>query len=694
MIKNDTKSLKINDNDVEKRIFELEQKIQKYNKAYYDDNKSLISDYEYDLLKKELEQLREKLPKKSLVNNLFGIEEVPIEQQVGYRSNSKFAKITHKKKMMSLSNALTIEEFYDFVEKTNRFLNISEFPESVCDLKIDGLSFSAMYNYGKLKYVATRGDGTVGEDVTNNVLQIENFPVELPYIEGFKTQPKDMAEFEARGEIYMPKDAFEKLNNELEEDKKFSNPRNAASGTLRQLEPEIVKKRGLKYYTYFIGECSERTATSQSESLTLLQKLGFIVNQHWKVAKSIEEIIEFHKSIEEIRYKIDCDIDGIVVKINDFAIQDKLGHTSHAPRWAIAFKFSGITAITKLIAITNQVGRTGIITPVAELVPINIGGVIVKRATLHNYDEVKRLGIFIGDLVEVKRSGDVIPKIVKVDKHFEDSKSIDLPDVCPCCGTKVVKDENFVAIYCPNYKNCKSQIVDRIRHFTSRNGLDISGLGRQTINLFYDLGILRKVLDIFDLNKYKERLIHLDGFGEKSAQNLFNAIEESKKVYFNKFLFALGIDEVGENLSKILSKYYKDLNDLMQDNKEFKKIQGINGIGEQIIKGMVKYFNNPENIEVLEKLNCILQICPLKNDNQNVELNGKSVVFTGKLHSMTRQQAKIQAEQLGYKVLIAVSSNTNYLVYGEDAGETKLNKAREIGVNVISEKEWKVMNNI
>ena len=679
--------------DLNSKIAELEQKIEKYNRAYYDENKSLISDYEYDLLKKELEKLREQQPKQ-LSNNLFGFEEIPVEQRVGYRSNSKFVKITHKKRMQSLANALTLEEFYDFVDKTNRFLKTDKLPECVCELKIDGLSFSAMYCKGKLKYVATRGDGIVGEDVSNNVLQIPTFPKELPYIEGLVKQPKDLDEFEARGEIYMPKDAFERLNNELEDDKKFSNPRNAASGTLRQLDTEIVRQRGLKYYTYFIGECSEKLTSSQSESLELLKKLGFVVNYHWKVSKNVDEIVDFHKKIAEIRYELDCDIDGVVVKINDFKTQEQLGSTAHDPRWAIAFKFSGITAITKLVGITNQVGRTGIITPVAELMPVNIGGVIVKRATLHNYDEIARLGLSIGDLVEIKRSGDVIPKILKVDKHFETSTKIEEPKTCPCCGSVLEKDDQFVAIYCPNHKCCKSQIVDSIRHFTSRNGLDISGLGRQTINLFYDLGILRNILDIFELKKYKEKLINLDGFGEKSATNLFTAIEESKKVYFNKLLFALGIDEVGENLAKILAKYYTDLTDLLTDKEAFTRIQGVNGIGEQMIKGMIEYFNNLENLEMLEKLNAILQIHSLKNDNQQVELNGKSVVFTGKLQSMTRQQAKIQAEQLGYKVLVAVSSNTDYLVYGEDAGDTKLNKAREIGVKVISEEEWKHLNNL
>jgi len=684
--------------DLDKQILELEEKIEKYNRAYYDENRSLISDYEYDLLKKKLEKLREEQNKQKVDSglktgtlNLFGIEEVPVEQKVGYRSSSKFAKITHKKRMASLANALDENEFYDFVEKTNRFLKIDKFPESVCELKIDGLSFSAMYKYGKLVYVATRGDGIVGEDVTKNVLQIEDFPQELKKVNGLKKQPCDLEEFEVRGEIYMPKDMFEKINETLDEDKRFSNPRNAASGTLRQLEPEIVKQRGLKYYTYFIGESSEKITSSQAESLELLQNLGFVVNKHWKIAKTVEEIIEFHKNIAEIRYNLDCDIDGIVIKINDFKIQELLGSTAHDPRWAIAFKFSGLTAITKLVSITNQVGRTGIITPVAELMPVNIGGVIVKRATLHNYDEIKRLNISIGDLVEIKRSGDVIPKIICVEKKDDNGKQVDIPEFCPCCGEKLEKDNDFVAIYCKNKKNCKSQIVDSIRHFASRNGFDISGLGKQTINLFYDLGILRSVLDIFDLYKHKKTLENLDGFGEKSTSNLLVAIEESKKIFFNKVLYAIGINEVGENVAKILARYYKDFDDLLSDCENFSRINDINGFGEKMINEMKDYFKDKDNLEFINKLKNILQIHQIKNENQ-VELNGKSVVFTGTLQTMTRQQAKIQAEQYGYKVLTDISKSTTYLVCGEKAG-TKLQKAQDLGITILTENQWKEMLN-
>ena len=678
--------------DLKSKILDLETKIEKYNRAYYDENKSLISDYEYDLLKKELEKLRSEEQKlegnknneKEKKNvNLFGIEEVPVEQKVGYRSNNKFQKITHLKRMMSLANALTLEEFNDFIEKIKRFLKCENFPESVCELKIDGLSFSAVYNFGKLKYVATRGDGLIGEDVTNNVLQIENFPKELPT----DSQASKLAIFEVRGEIYMPKDKFEQLNEQLDDDEKFSNPRNAASGTLRQLDPEIVKQRGLKYYSYFIGETSEQLVKSQSQALNLLQNLGFVVNEHWKIAKTANEIIQFHEDIAKIRYELDCDIDGVVVKINDFDIQERLGNTAHDPRWAIAYKFSGITAITKLVGIVNQVGRTGIITPVAELVPVNIGGVIVKRATLHNYDEIERLNLSINDLVSVKRSGDVIPKIICVEKHNNGDR-IKIPEFCPCCDSKLTKSSDYVAIYCPNHEYCKSQIVDSIRHFASRNALNITGLGKQTINLFYDLGILRNILDIFNLKTYKEKLERLDGFGEKSTYNLLTSIEESKKVYFNNVLYALGIDEIGENVAKILAMHYDDFNDLLADRFEFEKIQNINGFGESMIKSLKTYFNNQQNIEVVNKLNEILEIRSLKNNSNRVKLNGKSVVFTGTLQTMTRQQAKIQAEQLGYKVLTEISKNTTYLVCGDKPG-SKIKKAEDFNVKILTEEEWK-----
>ena len=684
----------MSDDSLVSKIKDLEQKIDKYNRAYYYDNKSLISDYEYDKLKKKLEKLRSEYQEYNNINtkkqaSLFdnSFENQFIEQKVGYKPNNKFVKITHKKKMTSLANALTLEEFYDFVKKTNRFLKCDVFPESVCELKIDGLSFSAMYSFGELKYVATRGDGIVGEDVTSNVLQIPNFPKKLPS----DNKVSKLETFEVRGEIYMPKDAFEKLNEQLPDDKKFSNPRNAASGTLRQLDSKIIAKRGLRYYTYFIGDCSEKLVNCQSDALMLLKKIGFVVNEYWKITKNIEEIIQYHKDIEKIRYNLDCDIDGIVVKINDFNTQLQLGETAHDPRWAIAYKFSGTTAITKLKGIINQVGRTGIITPVAELVPVNIGGVIVKRATLHNYDEIKRLNISIGDIVLIKRSGDVIPKIMSIEQHNDNNAEIVPPTVCPSCGSVLKKEDNFVAIYCLNHNLCKDQVVDAIRHFTSRNGLDIGGLGKQTINLFYDLGLLKNFLDVFNLEKHREKLVHIDGFGEKSVDNLLFSIENSKKVTFNKLLYAIGINEVGENIAKILARHYRNFTELLSDKKDFLRIKNINGFGQQIIESLIKYFNNQNNVETINKLENILTIIPLKNENNQSNFNGKSVVFTGTLQNMTRQQAKTQAERLGYKVLTDVAKNTTFLVYGEKAG-SKLKKAKELNIKTLSEQEWIKLN--
>ena len=667
--------------DLDAEIERLEKKIEECNKAYYDENKSIISDYEYDLLKKRLQELRAQQPKKS-AGGLFG--DIVVEDKIGYKVNSRFRKINHRKRMMSLANALTLEEFYDYVDKTNRFLKTDIFPECVCELKIDGLSFSAMYHYGKLSYVATRGDGLVGEDVTQNVLQIANFPQKLEAPEVAKLET-----FEVRGEIYMPKAEFEKLNENLPDDKKFSNPRNAASGTLRQLDSEIVRQRNLGYYAYFIGESSARVVNSQSEALDLLRKLGFIVNEHQKIAGKVEEIVAFHEEIARIRYELDCDIDGIVVKVNSFDLQERLGNTAHDPRWAIAFKFSGITATTKLLAITNQVGRTGVITPVAELVPVNIGGIIVKRATLHNYDEVQRLDLALGDLVQVKRAGDVIPKIVCVEQQNGGEK-VSAPTVCPCCGTELVSNDEYVALVCSNHKGCRSQVIDTIRHFASRKGLDINCLGKQSIALFYDLGLLKSVLDIFSLQEHREQLENLDGFGEKSIQNLFASIDECKNADFNKVLYALGIDDVGENVAKLLAGYYKDFDDLLADRALFERVQNINGLGEKVIENLKNYFNNDENLELVNKLKVILNI---KQFQKTVgRFSGQSVVFTGSLQSMTRSQAKIQAEALGFKVLTAISGAATYLVYGEDAG-SKLKKAQELGVKTISEEEWiKVIN--
>lgn len=803
---------KISNQLLKNEILELEKKIEKYNKAYYDDNKSLISDYEYDLLKKKLEKMIEEYQcnvdaiadsnnsinnanhriikncdnncnnckkndlstnngssgkncckndsaigddgdndcKLNVVDNdivnfsdndynsdnnddsitsdnnstitsndscrndftkqrvsLF--DDFFIGNNVGYKSNDRFAKITHKKKMLSLANALSLEEFQDFVDKTDRFLKTDIFPISVCELKIDGLSFSAMYHYGKLEYVATRGDGMIGEDVTKNVLQIENFPKELKKIDknvfnkivnncsndadinfnnDFK-QPCELETFEVRGEIFMPKDMFEKINEQLDEKSKFSNPRNAASGTLRQLDENIVKQRHLGYYSYFISEASDEIVNSQSQALKMLELLGFNVEKHWKIAKTTDEIIKFHEEIAKIRYELDCDIDGIVVKINSFDKQNELGITAVNPRWAIAYKFSGITAITKIIGIKNQVGRTGVVTPVAELMPVNIGGVIVKRATLHNYDEITRLNIGIGDEVVVKRAGDVIPKIISVEKKNNNSQSILIPKICPCCNTELESSDDYVAITCPNHDNCKDQIIDKIRHFCSREGFNITGLGKQNIMRFYELGLLRKITDIFEIYRFKDKFEALSGFGVKSVDNLLSSIEEKKNnIVFNNFLYALGIGDVGENVAKILATYYKNLDELLEDRITFSKVENINGLGEKNITNLIKYFNDEDNLKTLNYLNSICNIQQYKNASAG-RFNGKSLVFTGTLQTMTRAQAKVKAEALGFKILTEISKNTDYLVYGDNAG-SKLKKAKENGgiTTILTEKEW------
>ncbi len=696
------------------KIAKLERKLNDCNRAYYDENRSLISDYEYDVLKKELVRLKDENRKlleerereisqqnkqggyneqnvknrqgNQIAKGLFNIEEEPkIEESIGYKPNNRFKKIQHKQKMMSLANALTEEEFDEFIKKTNRFLKIESFPSAICELKIDGLSFSAVYSYGKLKYVATRGNGIIGEDVSENVLQIANFPRVLPYVDGYEKQPKDAEIFEVRGEVYMPKSSFLKLNESLEEKDKFSNPRNAASGTLRQLNPEIVKERELGYYAYFIMDYGEEIVKSQSESLILLQKLGFVVNQHWCLAKNTSEIKEFYKKIEKIRYGLECDIDGVVVKINDFDIQKSLGFTATDPRWAIAYKFSGITAITKIIGIKNQVGRTGVITPVAELMPVNIGGVIVKRATLHNYEEIKRLGIAIGDDVVVKRSGDVIPKIVEISTKAEISTEIVAPSVCPCCGSVLVRDERYVAIKCPNEVDCKDKIVDKIKHFSSREGFDVAGLGKQNIICFYDLGFLKKIEDVFNLKDFRDKLVNLDGFGDKSIDNLLNSIEASKNITFNKFLYALGIADVGENVAKILASNYGNIENLLNDAESFEKVKNINGLGEVLIENLVEYFNNSNNLAVVKYL---ASICHIKEFVvKSGKFTGKSLVFTGTLQSMTRPQAKIKAEECGFKVLTEISGNTDFLVYGENAG-SKLKRASDFGIELLTEEEW------
>ncbi|MEN9782037.1 MAG: hypothetical protein RL208_187, partial [Pseudomonadota bacterium] len=625
----------------------------------------------YDALKREFLDLKLKL------GLLF-------EDDVGYKPNSRFKKIVHSKSMLSLDNALNFEDLLDFFAKVKRFLDIDYEPEVVGELKIDGLSFSARYENGVLVYVATRGDGKIGEDVTNNVKTIDDFP---HFIEG---APRVL---EVRGEVFMSRSVFEELNSKLEEKERFANPRNAASGSLRQLDSEITRGRNLEYFVYSIGECSDDGfAKSQWELLEKFKSLSFKVNDYKKFFKRdvANEVEKYHSEIDLIRSEIPFDIDGVVLKVNDFQLQNRLGFTANAPRWAVAYKFSGVCAFTKLLAVVNQVGRTGAITPVAVLEPVNVGGVVVARATLHNYDEIEKKDIRIGDVLEIQRAGDVIPYVNRAvsERRSGLEVKIAIPENCPECGGVLKKvKESDVAIRCVNSFGCKPQIIGGIAHFVSRDAFDIVGLGEKQIEKFFDYGFVKNVVDIFRIERFKEQIVEMDGFGQKSYFNLISSIKSRIVVGFDKFLYALGVRYIGEVMSKNIALHYGSIENLMND-LGFKHLEGIDGIGNVAREALSDYFANEKNLQIVKELIDILEIKSVVSERKESEFSGKKIVFTGSLEKMSRQEAKEVAEKMGFVVQSAVSSKTDYLICGDDAG-SKLKNAREIGVNnILNESEW------
>lgn len=669
------------------KIQELQKEIKYHDDIYHNQNRHEISDYEYDLKKKELEKLLSLNSEDSLFSNV-GID---VLASVGAKTSNKFAKIHHKIPMLSLDNAFEIEDVMNFDTKIKRFLHTNENLEYIAELKIDGLSFSAFYENGDLKYVATRGDGEIGEDVTTNVAIIHNFPSKINY-NGII--PRIL---EIRGEIYISHKTFREINEQQlqNSDKIFASPRNAASGTLRNLDLDVIKSRNLQYFAYGITQINDNFELNiQSAILHKLQEFGFIVNQNYYTGK-LENCINFYKDIEKKRYEIDFDIDGVVYKINDLNLQKRLGNTNKSPRWAIAHKFSGLTAVTKIIDVVNQVGRMGNITPVAQLEPVNIGGVIIKRATLHNFDEIERLGVRIGDIVNVTRAGDVIPQIISVIEQngIEDIKK---PEFCPCCKAKLMKDEDLVALYCTNSDSCDEQIIQKIEHFCSKDAFDISGLGDKQIRRFYELNLIRNIVDIFNLAQHRDFLIKLDRFGEKSIENLLNSIENIKIIDFAKFLYSLSIKNIGTGFAENLAKKFKNVENLIASFKDFavisSEIDNISGFGDKISTEIKLFFTNARNQDIICELNKMLTIKPYPEVNKDAKFSGKKIIFTGTLQKMDRQEAKKIAKSMGFEIVSSISKNTDFIVCGENAG-SKLTKANELGVQIIYEDEWLKMCN-
>jgi DNA ligase (NAD+) len=590
--------------------------------------------------------------------------------------------------MLSLANTYSEDELIDFDRKVREALPKNEKIEYVVELKIDGASVSLNYANGFLKTAATRGDGFVGEEITANVKTIKSVPLKL---KNLKSMPFKLKDFEARGEVYMNIADFYNLNKERERkgEKLFANPRNSSAGTLKLQDPQIVAQRPLNIFLYSLISIEEEFK-SQFNNLEILRKLGFRVNPEAKLCKNIDEVIEVCREFEKKRDKLEYEVDGAVIKVNSIAQQNILGSIAKSPRWAVAFKFAAKQAFTKLYKITWQVGRTGAITPVAELEPVLLAGSTISRATLHNFDEITRKDIREGDKVVIEKGGDVIPKIVSVviNERPSNSKETKPPTKCPVCGSQIFKPEGEVAYYCEN-SECSAQVKGRIEHFASRGAMDIEGLGEALINLFVDLGHLKTYDQIYDLKDKRSELVEIERLGEKSIDNLLNAIEESKKQPFAKVLFALGIRYVGSGAAKKLADHFASIDEMMNASEE--EISSIHEIGPSISGSVRNFFSDTHNLKVIQRLKeHSLNFKSAKKVTRQTSFMGKTFVLTGTLSKFSREEAEEKISNFGGKSVSSVSKKTDFVLVGENPG-SKLTKAQALVVKIINEIEFEKM---
>lgn len=659
------------------KIKNIREQIREHEYKYYVLSEPSISDYEYDLLVSELERLENENPELITPDSPT--------QRVGKDLTKEFKPVTHKVPMLSLSNTYSEEELIEFDRRVREGLPNNEEIEYVVEYKIDGASVSLNYVDGILKTAATRGDGTIGEDVTTNIKTIKSIPLKINIPKGFNYKLNDI---EIRGEIFMKISDFINLNNQRAEqgEKLFANPRNSSAGTLKIQDPKIVAKRPLNIFTYFLISIEEEFK-SQSENLEILKKLGFNVNPAYRVCKSIQEVIMVCKEFETQRNSLEYEIDGAVIKVNSIRHQKILGSIAKSPRWAVAFKFKAKQAFTLINNITWQVGRTGAITPVAELEPVHLAGSTISRATLHNYDEILRKDIRVGDKVVIEKGGDVIPKVVAVvlSERKSNISPVVPPEYCPVCKSNVIKSENEAAIYCDN-SECPAQIKGRLEHFASRGAMDIEGLGEALVDLFVEKKFLKTYADIFQLGQKKDSLITIERLGEKSVNNLLKAIEESKKQPFEKVLFALGIRYVGAGAAKKLASHFLTIDNLSKACEE--DITSVPEIGPSIAKSVVQFFSNKGNQHIIGLLkDAGINFKTIRKKIDDNFFANKTFVLTGTLKYLSREEAGDKISALGGKVSSSVSSKTNYVIAGENAG-SKLTKANSIGVAVLSEEEF------
>ena len=655
-----------------KRAEQLRREIHYHDRKYYVEDNPVISDYEYDQLMKELEEIEAQYPELITPDSPT--------QRVGGEPAEEFVTVEHKVAMLSLDNTYSQEELKDFDNRIRRLLPGQKI-EYVVELKLDGLGVALIYEYGRFVRGATRGDGQRGEDVTSNLKTIKSIPLVLD------DAGLSIPIMEVRGEVYMEKRAFEELNMQRQEEGEvlFANPRNAAAGSVRLLDPRITAERPLDIFLYNISYIEGKSLETHWESLQFLKLLGFKVNPHAKKVSTIEEVIEYCNEFMLRRDELDYEIDGMVIKVNSLAQQVELGSTTKSPRWAISFKFPAKQAVSVIEDIIVQVGRTGALTPVAVLSPTPLSGITITRATLHNEDEVKRKDIRIGDKVLIERAGDVIPAVIKVIKEERTGQErvFKMPDKCPVCNSDVVKPEGEAVTRCIN-STCPAQVKEHIRHFASRNAMDIDGLGESIIEQLVDKGLVKNAADLYFLEH--DQIANLERMGDKSAQNLINAISESKNRSLARLIFALGIRHIGVRAAEILSEHYNSIEDLSSATVE--ELEKIYEIGPKVAQSIVQFFQQEGNIKMLEKLRSAgIKMSEEKETGKELPLSGKTFVLTGALQSMARNTASNIIKELGGRVSSSVSSNTDYVIAGESPG-SKFDRAKKLGINILNEEEF------
>jgi DNA ligase (NAD+) len=661
--------------NVRSRIETLRKELHEHDYRYYVLAEPTISDELYDKLMRELQDLEQHYPDLQSPDSPT--------QRVGGKPTKEFATVAHNPPMLSLANSYSEQEIREFDERVQKNLG-KELPRYVAELKFDGVAIALKYRNGMLVQGATRGDGMQGDDITANLKTVRSLPLRL------RTDDERFLNCDVRGEAFMDRADFDAMNKQraMEGEKLFINPRNSTAGTLKMQDPKTVATRPIKMFAYWLN-APTAALTSHFKNLETLRSIGLPVNEHARLCKNIDEVIAFWKEWEQKRDSLPYDIDGVVVKVDSLEQQAKLGSIAKSPRWAIAFKFASRKAETVLNDILLQVGRVGTVTPVADLKPVFVGGTTVSRASLYNMDYINELDLRIGDAVIVEKGGDVIPKITEVilAKRPQRTKKFEMPKRCPECNTPLFRPEGEVNYYCENAE-CPAQVKGRIQHFAMRGAMDIEGLGEAVVDQIVGLGWVKNCADLYSLHEHKADMVELDGWGEKSAQNLLDGIEESKKRPFHRVLYAISIRHVGQGVAQLLTEHFASMQKLMEATEE--DLQSVGGIGPQIAESVVHFFNEKHNRDIIKRLQLAGLQLSSSSTKKKGKLNGLTFVLTGTLPTMTREQAKQLIEENGGKVASSVSKNVNYLLAGEDAG-SKLEKAKKLGIEMISEEEFKTL---